>query len=127
MNDMGPRRMDGFGRSAGSVALAGPGGAVQPAGRRSPAIGPQPAGRSAGAVQRPAGRRPVGSRPAAAAAYQPPTRQQLEATQPQKAAARPVAPKRAGGWKIALQFVIGLLIIVVVAGTIVFLYRRYYQ
>jgi len=41
--------------------------------------------------------------------------------------AKPASAKRGGGWKVALQFVIGLLVIVGVAAAIVLLYIKYYQ
>jgi hypothetical protein len=37
------------------------------------------------------------------------------------------APRKTAGWKVALQFVVGLLVIVGVAAAIVALYVRYYQ
>jgi hypothetical protein len=36
-------------------------------------------------------------------------------------------PRKTAGWKVALQFVVGLLVIVGVAAAIVALYVRYYQ
>ena len=40
----------------------------------------------------------------------------------------PVRTKRGGGgWKVVLQFVIGLLVIAGVAAAIVWLYIKYYQ
>jgi len=57
--------------------------------------------------------RPVDARPAA---YQ------------QAQAQTQAAPaKKGGGWKVALQFVIGLLVIAGVAAAIVYLYIKYYQ
>jgi len=40
---------------------------------------------------------------------------------------RKAPAKSGGGWKIVLQFVVGLLVIVGVAASIVFLYIKYYQ
>jgi|GEM_PF-1791242 len=123
---MGPRRMDGFGRSA-----AGPpgGSRSQPVPRPS-AIGQRPAigvQRQAAPVARPAGSRPAGPRQAAvAAAYQAPTRAQLAATQPQRAGRVAPPKRRRGGWKVVLQFVVGLIVIAVVAVTIVALYLKFY-
>jgi hypothetical protein len=37
------------------------------------------------------------------------------------------APRKTAGWKVALQFVFGLIVIVGVAFAIVALYVRYYQ
>jgi hypothetical protein len=109
---MGPRRMDGFGRSAGPT---GP--RAQSAGR-PPAIGLRPTGQS-GRPVRSAGVRPT------PADYEVPTREQLVATQPKRAAPSAKTQKR-GGLKVALQFVAGLVIIVAVAGTIVWLYGHFY-
>lgn len=43
-----------------------------------------------------------------------------------QAAERPQQPAKSGGWKVALQFVIGLAVIAAVAGAIVWLYLKYY-
>jgi hypothetical protein len=39
----------------------------------------------------------------------------------------PVRTKKGGGWKVVLQFVIGLAVIAGVAAAIVWLYIKYYQ
>jgi hypothetical protein len=44
----------------------------------------------------------------------------------QTAAPTAATPKTGGGWKIILQFVIGLIVIAAVAATIVWLYYKYY-
>ncbi len=114
---MGPRRMDSFGRTA---APAG----TRPTGQAGAATTqPRPVGRPVGA--RPVGPRPAGPRPSAAN-YEAPTEQQLAATQPKRRAAKSAASPKRGGWKVVLQFVLGLVIIVVVAGTIVWLYGHFY-
>lgn len=71
--------------------------------------------------------------------YQAPSRQQMAATQPAEHPQRghqpraqqlPAAPERrrkGGRWKVVLQFVLGLVVIAVVALAIVALYVRYYQ
>ncbi len=38
-----------------------------------------------------------------------------------------VDPKRTSGWKVALQFIVGILVIVGVAAAVVALYIKYYQ
>jgi len=43
-----------------------------------------------------------------------------------RSAGRPGGKKR-GGWWVALQFIVGLLVIVAVATAVVVLYIRYYQ
>jgi hypothetical protein len=37
------------------------------------------------------------------------------------------ASRQGGGWRVAVQFIVGLLVIVGVAAAIVALYVRYYQ
>lgn len=61
-----------------------------------------------------------GQRPQQSASNQ--RQQQPAQTQQQKP-----AKKKGNGWKIALQFIIGLLVIVGVAAAIVALYVKYYQ
>jgi hypothetical protein len=39
---------------------------------------------------------------------------------------RDAPKKRDGGWKVVLQFIIGLLVIIAVATAIVLLYKKYY-
>ena len=74
------------------------------------------------------------ARPAARPAYrQPEMPAQQPAAKPQ-AAPKPAAVKPAeqtestggGGWKIAVQFILGLMVIAGVAATIVWLYLKYY-
>ena len=48
-------------------------------------------------------------------------------TQEDGAGRVPVKPaKKSGGWKVALQFLVGLIVIAAVAATIVWLYLKYY-
>ena len=126
MNDMGPRRgMDGFARPTR------PAGAPQPQPRQAapapaqarmrpvlPQRPMQPAQRPMPA-QRPAGAYPAQQRDM--------SQQQAQSSASQLRQAR--APKRGGssGWKVFLQFVVGLLVIAGVAAAIVALYIRYYQ
>jgi len=130
MTDMGPRRMDGFARPGA-------------AGGRPVAPGSRPAGQ----VQRAQGPAPVASRPMAprpAMAPQPrqpqpmrpqqamrPQPQMMQHEQPQyEEGQAPVRQKRSkakrSGWKVVLQFVIGLAVIAAVAAAIVWLYIKYY-
>ena len=107
--------MDGFARPAGPAGVR-----PQPApvgAQRPVAAAPRPAPRVAPAQaysQPPA-------RPAAAAAPQSTSRRQ-QPVQQQVAA----VPRKGGGWKVVLQFALGLLVIAAVAGTIVYLYVKYY-
>jgi hypothetical protein len=67
-------------------------------------------------------------------AARPVFRQPQAPAQPAPAANAPAASKPAGeskaassgGWKIAIQFIVGLLVIGAVAATIVWLYLKYY-
>ncbi|HVQ43612.1 MAG TPA: hypothetical protein VMT30_01460 [Candidatus Saccharimonadia bacterium] len=107
MTDMGPRRMDGFG------------GPPRPAGARPIATGAQPV------------TRPAAVRPARAQAPAQPVARPVRSVDPRTTAvqpsAQPVAQSRRGSWSVVLQFVIGLVVIVAVAGAIVWLYIKYYQ
>jgi hypothetical protein len=69
------------------------------------------------AQPRPAGipARPMG--PAQSRAFEPESKPQ----------SNNAPAKSGGGWKVVLQFVVGLLVIVGVAAAIVFLYIKYYQ
>ena len=100
MTDMGPRRMDGFARPARSAGAP-------------PAQNPDV--RAAVAPSRPAG-----------PSVQPMRPTHNHQTEPESQA-KPASAKRGGGWKVVLQFVIGLLVIVGVAAAIVMLYIKYYQ
>lgn len=147
---MAPRRMDGFGggRPAGGPApqpAMRPRPASAPVGQRmAPAGGqrmaPAPSQRMAQPMpQRPMAR-PVAQRPVAGPQgayhpgyeqeqYQQPVRGRGAAAQhgPVDGRDEASAPRRTAGWKVALQFVVGLLVIVGVAAAIVALYVRYYQ
>ena len=98
---------------------------------------------------RPAGAPPMQSPTAKPAPAPQVEAQPMRAAQPSRpvgmpaqpmrpAGSRPVGPemnsrgnaapaKSGGGWKVVLQFVVGLLVIVGVAAAIVFLYIKYYQ
>ncbi|GAC1370227.1 MAG: hypothetical protein NVSMB39_2880 [Candidatus Saccharimonadales bacterium] len=80
--------------------------------------------------------RPVGSpptRPAAAPQFTPKPQpapapiQQPRAAQVQPVAAPAQSPRQSGGWKVAVQFIVGLLVIAAVAAIIVWLYLKYYS
>jgi hypothetical protein len=126
---MGPaRRMDGFGRTGAA-----------------PQAQPQP--RPAAPQARPAAAQPMRPRPVAAAGAMPgqrPVQRPMAAQGYDRAAgprpgqapvqqAQPARPakvrgeRKGGGWKVALQFVIGLAVIAGVAFAIVWLYIKYYQ
>jgi len=114
MNDMGPRRMDGFARPAAGRAQAAP----RPQPRAVPA---QPRPQVAVRPQRPA--EPAPQRPIA---YVP--QPAVRPAKPEGRSARAAKPeRRSGGWRVALQFFVGLVVIVGVAAAIVALYVRYYQ
>jgi hypothetical protein len=132
MNDMGPRRMDGFGRSQGQPSAPQP----RPQQRVQQRSVPQPRPSRALTQQQPLPARrealPQRSVP------QPQRRQSSVSTrqQPQQSrqqpapvrAQRPVRQKTSRtGWRIALQFIVGLAVIAGVAFAIVWLYVRYYQ
>jgi len=105
MMDMAPRGMDGF--RPVRPANQPPRPAAQPV---------QPA-----AAQPPSPAQP--NRPAGPpAGYQPP--QAPSAAAP---AVTPAPSAKGGGWKVVLQFALGLLVIAAVAGAIVWLYLKYYQ
>ena len=114
MTDMAPRRMDGFARPMGP----------QPA--RPATAAPQPAPRPTAPTSRPQ-QAPM-ARPAARPAYRQPEVPMQNTAQPTPAA-KSVAtgePAKSGGWKIAAQFIIGLMVIAGVATTVVWLYLKYY-
>ena len=101
MSDIGPRRtLDLRQPQSGQPIVA------QPLAQPIPASQPVPAPR------------PVQPRP-----VQPATM-----AQPAQAPAEKRAKQRkSGGWRVAMQFVIGLLVIIGVAAAIVALYVKYYQ
>lgn len=70
---------------------------------------------------------PGQQRPMAPQGYrqQPVGPQQPQIPQQSQRKQRPV--KKSGGWRVVLQFVVGLLVIAAVAAAIVVLYIRYYQ
>jgi hypothetical protein len=125
MNDMGPRRMDGFARPTGGRPVQpGQGGrpAARPAGMRpmspaavqaQPSVQPQPV------------RRPV--------PQSQPVRQVGPASQADRrgGAQPPLEPagrsSRGGGLGVLIQFIVGLLVIVGVAAAVVVLWLKYYQ
>lgn len=116
---MGPaRRMDGFGRAASPQARSAQPQSGQPQVRPRP-VGAMPQPRPA---QRPAVPQGYG-RPAPQLSAQPQAAGAGGPTKPVKAPRE----KGGGGWKVLLQFVIGLVVIVAVACAIVWLYIRYYQ
>jgi hypothetical protein len=131
MNDMGPRRMDGFPRPQPLPNPAQPR-PVRPRTKenvrqenvRQQPVRPQPA--------------PLRREPQRQPQQQPVSRPvgQRRAQQPQDSRQRPVAAQSSAptkvrkpnrSWRIALQFVIGLAVIAGVAFAIVWLYVRYYQ
>jgi hypothetical protein len=123
MDDMGPRRgMDGFARPQ------------RPAGAPQPGARPQPQPRPV-APQRPVPTRPAQpQRPVAPQSYQDPyERQRAPEPRPEaRPAAKPPKQRKqrgegGGGWRVVLQFLVGLLVIAGVAAAIVALYIRYYQ
>jgi len=134
MTDMGPRRMDGFGRTA-----------TRPTGAPQPQLRPQPQPRPQVQTRvQPAApvRAPRGSQsqpePVRRAMPQPrpltrpeqaPQRQQQREQEPAASVSSPKkqAKRQLGGWSVVLQFIIGLLVIAGVAAAIVALYIRYYQ
>lgn len=126
MNDMGPRRMDGFARQ--QQAQPNPSQPrptaqqrvqQQPQPRPRPTPQPLPISRDANRQQQ-ASSRPVQQH------RNPPTANQQRVV-PERP--MPVVKKRAPrrGWWVVLQFVIGLAVIAGVAFAIVWLYVRYYQ
>ncbi|HEX3082424.1 MAG TPA: hypothetical protein VHQ86_04165, partial [Candidatus Saccharimonadia bacterium] len=116
--------MDGFARPQGAAGARpgmprpAAGQPVRPIGPAQPRPVPQPMARPAMPVQRPQ----QYARPAAPEAPAPRMQPMQEAPMP-KAKRR----KRGGGWMVALQFVVGLLVIAGVAAAIVWLYIKYYQ
>jgi hypothetical protein len=120
---MGPRRMDGFARPTMGGPQPGSRPAEMPAQRPAPqplVAAPQPAVRLA---PRPMAR-PVAPQGYDRAAYGPQAAPgQPGVTQTPQAPAKP----RKGGWRVVLQFIVGLLVIIGVAAAIVALYIRYYQ
>jgi len=90
---------------------------VQPQPQPRPMVRPQ-----AAPARRPAPQSQPAARPRPAA-----PRHQALADEPVPAASAPTASKARGGWWTALQFIIGLLVIVGVAAAIIALYMRYYQ
>lgn len=82
-------------------------------------------------MQRPAGSMPQGyQRPMAPQGYrqqQPVGPDQYQQPAPEQSQRKPKRAKKGGGWRVVLQFVIGLLVIAAVASAIVVLYIRYYQ
>ena len=115
-------------------AAAGQSGRVAPAGPARP-VTQQPmaqrtAARPVSAQPRPAAQQPQAAyrqpmaRPVAEAGQMQPA--QGRSAQPQ-AAPTDAAPAKRGGWRVVVQFVVGLLVIVGVAAAIVALYVRYYQ
>lgn len=58
---------------------------------------------------------------------QPGSRRPAPALQADEPVAQAAPAPRGSGWKIVLQFVIGLVVIAVVAGAIVYLYIKYYS
>ena len=128
---MGPRRgMDGFARPQRPAGAPPRPPQPQPVGRPAPQPQPQPQPRPA---QRPQPRPvpPPGYRPDPYG-RQAVTRQQEAATR-QAPAEKPAKPRRerrrrsGNGWRVVLQFVVGLLVIAGVAAAIVALYVKYYQ
>ena len=120
---MGPRRMDGFARPVGAAG-AQPQPRPRPvaAAPMQPRMAPQPAQRPAQPLQRPVqpAQRSM-QRPAAPQGYYEPQQAVQRSEAPQPAAAK------GGGWRVLLQFVVGILVIAGVAAAIVALYIRYYQ
>lgn len=119
MNDMGPRRMDGFARPTAARPV-GP----QPQARTQP----QPSVRVAAPVRQ----APQPAQPMARPVRPAPLPQQAVAgsapARPAQPQPRPAQPqRRGGGWRVVVQFIVGLLVIVGVAAAIVALYVRYYQ
>ena len=93
-------------------------------------MGPRPAGpvarpQSARPMARPMQQRPATAmqtgRPAQSAAGGRPMRPAPAAVQKQ------APPKRGGGWKIVAQFLVGLIVIALVAAAVVWLYIKYYS
>ncbi len=128
---MGPRRMDGAPRPQAAGGRPVQGAPVRPQ------MSPRPQGQRPMPVQQ---QRPMAAparpmRPAPQQQYQPASQQQRpmrqQALQPEYAPREQQAPartkKRGGGWKVVLQFVVGLAVIAAVAAAIVWLYIKYYQ
>lgn len=116
--DMGPRRSMDMGRR--------PSRTVEPLNPEPVAPAPRVA------------RRPVAPAPRAAAVEQPIAQPQVArpsaplsrtqaASQPSAEVATPRTEPRGGGWRTAVQVIIGLMVIASVASAIVVLYIRYYR
>jgi hypothetical protein len=97
--------MDGFARPAGPAPV-----------RPQPV--PMPAQRPVGPAPRPMAPAPARPTPPAAVPSAPRREKLAPVAQP--------SVRKSGGWKVALQFVVGLLVIAAVAATIVWLYVKYY-
>lgn len=127
MSDLGPRRSMDMGRRAPQRPVAAPDPAPAPQAPVQPQPQPRPVVRpQAAPARRPAPQPQPQPQPAARPRPAAPRHQAL-ADEPVPAASAPTASKARGGWWTALQFIIGLLVIVGVAAAIIALYMRYYQ
>ena len=125
MTDMGPRRMDGFGRTTRPSVSPKPQAQPQqrPTRPQAPAQPVRPTSRSL----EPRPGRPVVAQPSQAP--RPQNQSGHETVQHDMSPAQSsgkVSVAQGAKWKVILQFVVGLAIIVIVAWAIVYLYSKYY-